>query len=175
MENIRPIKSDADYEWAIAEITRYFENEPEPGSSDGDRFDVLATLIEAYEDRYYPINAPDPIEAIQAHMEMVGIKQAVLADVIGSRSRASELLSRKRPLTIYMAYKIYRELGIPAEVLIQPYHLARDCMRTRSYASDHEGAGYTPRVKSASSKPMSKVAVSRKYRISSPRRRKTVP
>ncbi|MCA0033884.1 MULTISPECIES: transcriptional regulator [unclassified Mesorhizobium] len=62
MENIRPIRTEADYDWAIAEIGRYFENEPEVGSPDGDRFDALACLIEAYEDKYYPIESPDPID-----------------------------------------------------------------------------------------------------------------
>ncbi|QND55717.1 helix-turn-helix domain-containing protein [Mesorhizobium huakuii] len=62
MENIRPIETEADYDWAIGEITKYFENEPEVGSLDGDCFDVLATLIEAYEDKHYPIEAPDPVD-----------------------------------------------------------------------------------------------------------------
>lgn len=126
MENIRPIKTDADYDWAISEITKYFENEPEVGSPDGDRFDVLATLIEAYEDKRYPIEAPDPVEAIQAYMEMADLKQTGLAEVIGSRSRASEVLNRIRPLTMDMAFKIHQHWHIPAEVLIQPYHLAKD-------------------------------------------------
>lgn len=124
MDNIRPIKTEEDYNWAIAEITRYFENEPEPGSPDGNRFDVLATLIEAYEDKHYPIKAPDPVAAISAHMEMAGLKQTMLADVIGSRSRASEVLNRKRPLSLDMILKLNREWHIPAEILIQPYHLA---------------------------------------------------
>ena len=87
MENIRPIKTEADYDWAIAEITRYFENEPEVGSADGDRFDVLATLIEAYEDKHYPIEAPDPVEAIRSHMELFKLSRKALADVIGSSPR----------------------------------------------------------------------------------------
>jgi HTH-type transcriptional regulator/antitoxin HigA len=124
MKNIRPIKTEADYEWAIAEIARYFENEPEPGSPDGDRFDVLATLIEAYEDEHYPIQAPDPVTAIKAHMEMAGFRQAALAELFGSRSRASEVLSGKRALTLDMIHRLHKEWRIPAEILIQPYHLA---------------------------------------------------
>lgn len=62
VENIRPIETEADYDWAIGEITKYFENEPEVGSLDGDRFDILATLIEAYEDKHSPIEAPDPVD-----------------------------------------------------------------------------------------------------------------
>lgn len=88
MENIRPIKTEADYDWAIAEITRYFENEPEPGSADGDRFDVLATLIEAYEDKHYPIEAPDPVEAIRSHMVLFNLSRKALADVISGHRLA---------------------------------------------------------------------------------------
>lgn len=131
MENIRPIKTDADYEWAIAEITPYFETEPEVGSADGNRFEVLATLIEAYEDKHYPIVAPDPVQAIHGHMEMAGLKQSNLAEVLGSRSRASEILSKKRQLTMEMAHKLYEQWHMPAGVLIQPYHLAKDGVRPR--------------------------------------------
>ena len=132
MDNIRPIRNEADYEWAIAEITRYFENEPEVGSPDGDRFDVLATLIASYEDKHYPISASDPVEAIVAHMEMAGLKQSTLAEVLGSRSRASEILRRKRPLTMEMAHKLHKEWHIPAEALLQPYHLVDTASAGRS-------------------------------------------
>jgi HTH-type transcriptional regulator/antitoxin HigA len=132
MENIRPIKTEADYDWAIAEITRYFENEPEVGSADGDRFDVLATLIEAYEDRHYPIEAPDPVEAIRSHMELFNLSRKALADVIGSSPRATEVLNRKRALTMDMVFRLNREWHIPAEVLVQPYHLAKDRERKRA-------------------------------------------
>jgi len=123
MENIRPIRTEGDYRWAIAEITRYFENEPEVGSPDGDRFDVLADLIEAYENKHYPIEPLDPVETIKAHMEMASLKQPALAAILGSRARASEILNRKRPLTLDMILKINREWRIPADVLIQPYHI----------------------------------------------------
>lgn len=132
MENIRPIKTEADYDWAIAEITRYFENEPEVGSADGDRFDVLATLIEAYEDKHYPIEAPDPVEAIRSHMELFNLSRKALADVIGSSPRATEVLNRKRALTMDMVFKLNREWHIPAEVLVKPYHLAKDRERKRA-------------------------------------------
>jgi len=132
MENIRPIKTEADYDWAIAEITKYFENEPEVGSADGDRFDVLATLIEAYEDKHYPIEAPDPVEAIRSHMELFNLPRKALADVIGSSPRATEVLSRKRALTMEMVFKLNKEWHIPAEVLVRPYHLARDKERKRA-------------------------------------------
>ncbi|MBZ9743429.1 MULTISPECIES: type II toxin-antitoxin system HigA family antitoxin [unclassified Mesorhizobium] len=126
MENIRPIKTEADYDWAIAEITKYFENEPEVGSLDGDRFDVLATLIEAYEDKHYPIQAPDPVEAIHSHMQLFNLSRKALAEVIGSSPRATEVLNRKRALTLDMIFKLNKEWNIPAEILVRPYHLAKD-------------------------------------------------
>lgn len=126
MMDIRPIRTEADYEWALAEIARYFENEPEIGSPEGDRFDVLATLIEAYEDEHYPIAAPDPVDAIQSHMELFGLSQKKLAEVFGSSSRASEVLNRKRALTLDMVFKLNKEWRIPADILVQPYHLAKD-------------------------------------------------
>jgi HTH-type transcriptional regulator/antitoxin HigA len=132
MENIRPIKTEADYDWAIAEITRYFESEPEVGTPDGDRFDVLATLIEAYEDEHYPIEAPDPVEAIRSHMELFNLSRKALAEVIGSSPRATEVLNRKRALTLDMVFKLNKEWNIPAEVLVQPYHLANDRERKRA-------------------------------------------
>ena len=123
MDNIRPIRTDEDYDWAISEITKYFEKQPEPGTPDGDRFDVLATLIEAFENAYHPIQELDPVDAIAAHMEMNGLKQRTLAEVLGSSSRASEILKRKRPLTVEMIHKIASQWGIPADLLVRPYHL----------------------------------------------------
>lgn len=124
MENIRPIRNDDDLQWAIAEVAKYFENEPEAGSEDAARFDVLSTLIEAYEDKYYPIGAPDPVSAIVSHMEMRGLKQRDLANLLGSASRASEILHRKRMLNIDMIQRLHSQWRIPAETLVQPYHLA---------------------------------------------------
>jgi HTH-type transcriptional regulator/antitoxin HigA len=106
MDDIRPIRTEADYEWALAEIARYFDDQPEPGSPEADRFDVLATLIEAYENRHYPISTPDPVAAIAGHMEMRGLDQSDLAKVLGSRSRASEVLNRKRHLTLDMVHRL---------------------------------------------------------------------
>lgn len=123
MENIRPIRTEEDYDWALAEIAPYFENQPDQGTSEADRFDVLASLIEAYENRCWPVEAPDPVEAIRHILDLRGEKQARLAQIIGSRSRASEIMNRHRPLTLTMIQKIAAELPIPAEVLIQPYHL----------------------------------------------------
>lgn len=124
MIDVRPLRNEDDYDWALAEIARYFDDQPEVGSADGDRFEVLATLIEAYEDRHYPISAPDPVTAIKAHMEMKGLPRSALAEVLGSAPRASEILNRRRALTMDMVVKLHDAWHIPAEILIRPYHLA---------------------------------------------------
>jgi HTH-type transcriptional regulator/antitoxin HigA len=124
--NIRPIRSEADYDWALKEIERYFEREPRRGTPEADRFDVLAALLEAYEGKYWPIDPPDAVEAIRFRMEQSGLRQADLARLIGSRSRASEILRRKRPLTLEQAWKLHREWQIPAESLLQPVRAAGD-------------------------------------------------
>ena len=121
--DIRPIKTEADYNWALAEVERYFDAEPKPGSPDSQRFDVLASLIEHYESRVWPIDLPDPVEAIRYRMEQGSLTQADLAEVLGSRPRASEVLGRHRALTKEQAFKLHRAWHIPAEVLIQPYHV----------------------------------------------------
>lgn len=123
MMDIRPIRNEADYDWALSEIAVYFENEPAPGTPGADRFDVLAALIDAYEAIHWRIEAPDPVDAILQRMEQAGYSQADLARLIGSRSRASEILHRRRALTMPIAHKLHREWHIPAEILIQPYHL----------------------------------------------------
>jgi HTH-type transcriptional regulator/antitoxin HigA len=122
MKNIRPLRTEEDYEWALAEIERYFDKEPEPGTPEADRFDVLTALIGDYESKYWPIEAPDPIAAIRTVMEARSLTQNDLANVIGSAPRASEVLRRKRPLTMKMAHQIHEAWHIPAELLIRPYH-----------------------------------------------------
>ncbi|NKX40349.1 XRE family transcriptional regulator [Rhodobacteraceae bacterium R_SAG2] len=121
--DIRPIRTKEDHEWALAEITKYFDNQPEIGSLDADRFDVLADLIEAYEDRHFHIEEMEPIDLLKAHMEATGRTQADLAALLGSRPRASEVLNRKRALTVDMIHKLSSEWHIPAECLVRPYHL----------------------------------------------------
>lgn len=118
---IRPIRNETDYEAALEEIERYFEHEPASGTPEADRFDILAILIGAYEREHWPIDPPEPIEAIQCYMEQRGYTQSDLADLLGSRSRASEILNRRRPLTMEMAWKLHREWGLPAESLIRPH------------------------------------------------------
>ncbi|MBO1026735.1 type II toxin-antitoxin system HigA family antitoxin [Ochrobactrum sp. SD129] len=124
MDNIRAIRNDDDLAWAIAEVSQYFDNPPSPLSSEGMRFDVLSELIEAYEDKHYPIEAPEPVELIKTHMELTGRNQSDLATLLGSRSRASEVLNKKRALTVEMIHRLHKEWGIPADCLVEPYHLA---------------------------------------------------
>lgn len=121
--DIRPIRAEEDYDWALAEIEQYFSEVPEQGTPEADRFDVLAELIEAYENRHWVIEPADPIETIRYRMETLGLEQSDLAQLIGSRSRASEILNRKRPLTLAMIQRLHNQWGIPADALIVPYHL----------------------------------------------------
>lgn len=123
MDNIRPIRTEDDLTWALAEIEPYFVNPPVPGTAEADRFDVLSDLIEAYENRHHPISAPDPIEALKQFMEDADKSTAELAQVLGSRPRASEILSKKRRLSLEMIRKINAAWRVPAETLIAPYHL----------------------------------------------------
>jgi HTH-type transcriptional regulator / antitoxin HigA len=119
--DIRPVRSEADYDWALAEIEPYFLNQPSPGSHEADRFDILSALIEVYENQQWPVEAPDPVAAIEHWMALYGYSQADLVNVIGSRSRASEILRRKRALTMTMANALHAQWGMPASILIQPY------------------------------------------------------
>lgn len=119
--NIKPVKTTADYEAALKEIERLFD--ADPGTPQGDRLEVLTTLVEAYEDKHYAIPAPDPIEAIQYFMESRDLSRRDLEPYLGSRARVSEILNRKRPLSLEMIRELNKGLGIPAEVLIKPYRL----------------------------------------------------
>ena len=118
--DIRPLRTEADYDWALSEISVYFRHEPEPGTPQADRFDVLASLIANYERTHWPIEPPDPGSAIRARMDQAGYSQADLARLLGSRSRASEILSGRRGLTMEQARKLHDAWHIPAEALIQP-------------------------------------------------------
>jgi len=120
---IQPIKKEKDYHATLREIESLLQ--AAPGTAEVDRLDVLTTLVEAYEDRHFRIPLPDPIEAIIYHMESRGLTRSDLEPYIGSRSRVSEILNRKRALTIDMIRKLHGGLGIPAEVLIQPYSLVK--------------------------------------------------
>jgi HTH-type transcriptional regulator/antitoxin HigA len=117
--DIRPIRSEADHRSALAEIERLWD--APAGSAEADRLDVLAMLVEKFEERAFPIAEGDPIDAIRAHIELTGRARSELGELFGSRSRASEVLNRKRPLTVEMIHRLNRSWGIPAEVLIRPY------------------------------------------------------
>ncbi len=116
---IRPIRTETDYQAALTEIEVLFD--APPNTPEYDRLDILSTLVEAYEKVHYPIEAPDPIEAILYYMDTRGLSRRDLESCLGSRARVSEVLSRKRSLTLEMIRKLNQDLGIPAEVLIQPY------------------------------------------------------
>ena len=117
--DVRPLKTEADYDWALTEIEQYFVAEPAPGTPEADRFDVLSALIAAYEQLHWPIEPSDPITAIRARMEQAGYSQADLAALLGSRSRASEILAGRRNLTVEQIRRLNEAWNIPAEALIQ--------------------------------------------------------
>src|SRR5512143_3683034 len=109
--DIKPIRIEQDYEIALAEIEKLWGSEP--GTPEGDRFEVLFTLVEAYEDQHYEILPPDPIEAIKYAMEIRGLERRDLEPYIGSSGRVSEVLSYKRPLTLRMIRRLHSGLDIP--------------------------------------------------------------
>ncbi|HOW80852.1 MAG TPA: transcriptional regulator [Azonexus sp.] len=117
---IRPIRTEEDYKQSLREVSAYFDNEPQPGSPDGDRFEILLTLVAAYESKHYPVELPDPVEAIKFRMEQAGLTAKDLVPAIGQLNRVYEILNRKRPLTLKMIWNLHEKLGIPAESLIRP-------------------------------------------------------
>lgn len=118
--NIRPIHTDQDYRAALKSVSPLFDNEPQPGTPEGDYFDVMITLIQAYEARQFPLDLPNPIEAIKFRMEQSGLSAADLAPAIGRTNRVYEVLNGKRALTLPMIWKLHQLFGIPAESLIKP-------------------------------------------------------
>ena len=117
-DDVRPIRTKRDYETALKEAERLWG--AKVGTRDGDRLDVLATLIDAYESEHYPMDPPDPIEAIKFRMEQRGLTRKDLEEIIGTRTRIAEVLNRKRGLSIAMIRRLHEHLGISAEVLIRP-------------------------------------------------------
>jgi len=115
---VRPIRTKRDYEAALKEVERLWG--AKSGTRDGDRLDVLATLIDAYEAEHYPMEPPDPIEAIKFRMEQQGLTRRDLEEIIGTRTRIAEVLNRKRGLSVGMIRRLHERLGISAEVLIRP-------------------------------------------------------
>ena len=113
---IKPIKTERDYQKALKEIRRLWDTRP--NTPKGDRLEVLVTLVEAYEQKHYMVEPPDPIEAIKFRMEQLGLKSSDLAKILGGRSRVSEILNRKRKLTVDMMRSLRKRLDIPDESLL---------------------------------------------------------
>jgi HTH-type transcriptional regulator / antitoxin HigA len=118
---IKPIKTKSDYQKALTRLEVIFE--AKPGSSEGDELEVLSILVDNYEKEKFPIGFPDPIEAIKFRMEQLGYNQNDLAKVVGLKSRASEILNKKRKLNLEMIRSLHKQLDIPTEVLIQNYRV----------------------------------------------------
>src|SRR6266849_4666726 len=118
MAELKPIRNEADYEAALAEIEHLWG--AKLGTQKGDRLDVLATLIDAYESKHHSIDPPDPIEAIKFRMEQQGLSRKDLEGILGTRTRVAEVLNRRRGLSINMIRRLHDKLGISAEVLIRP-------------------------------------------------------
>lgn len=117
--NIKPIKTEQDYQMALQRLEEIFD--AKTNSKEGDELEILSILIEKYESKNFPIDMPDPIEAIKFRMDQLGMKQKDLAEAVGFNSRVSEILSKKRKLTIEMVRNLSEKLRIPTEVLIQKY------------------------------------------------------
>jgi HTH-type transcriptional regulator / antitoxin HigA len=118
MSELKPIRTEADYKLAMAEMKRLWG--AEDGTLESDRLDVLATLIDVYEAEHFPIDPPDPIEAIRFRMEQQGITRKDLEPLIGTRARVAEVMNRKRSLSIEMIRRLHESLGISADILIRP-------------------------------------------------------
>ena len=137
---LKPIKTDADHEAALIEIERLWD--AEEGTPDGDRLEILTTLVEAYEETHFPMDMPDPIDAIKFRLEQQGEDKKALIGIIGNRTRVYEVLRGDRPLSLAMIRQLNERLKIPAEILIRP-------VRARKRNSNP-----TPRNTSASNIPM---------------------
>ena len=121
--HLKPIKTDADHEAALLEIERLWD--AKEGTANGDRLDILITLVEAYEEAHFPMDLPDPIEAIKFRLEQQGAEKKVLIGIIGNRTRVYEVLRRDRALSLTMIRQLNRHLKIPAEVLIRPIRIRK--------------------------------------------------
>jgi HTH-type transcriptional regulator/antitoxin HigA len=117
--NLKPIKTKKDYQQALDRLELIFD--AKKGTEEGDELEILGILIDQYENEHFPIDLPDPIEAIKFRMEQLGYTQTDLAKVVGLKSRASEILSRKRKLSLDMIRQLHDKLNIPTDVLIQVY------------------------------------------------------
>jgi HTH-type transcriptional regulator/antitoxin HigA len=118
---LKPIKNEAQYEAALERIYELMQLDLAPGSEGGDELEILSLLTKEYENAHYPVPKPHPLEAIKFRLDQLGLSEAELSRILGSRSRKSEILSGERKLSLEMIRKLNRELKIPAEVLIQAY------------------------------------------------------
>lgn len=121
--NIKPIKTDADYKEALKRLEVIFD--AAVGTPESDEADILGLIIDEYEKKHYPIEAPDPIEAIKIRMEDMHLKQVDLIDAIGGKSRVSEILNRKRKLTVEMIRNLHQRLNLSPKLLINDYQLTK--------------------------------------------------
>ena len=121
--NIKPIKSEFDYKTALKRLEEIFDSPV--GTIESDEADILGLMIDAFEKKHYPIEAPDPIEAIKIRMEVMHLKQVDLIDVIGGKSRVSEILNRRRKLTVEMIRNLTKRLNLSPSALITDYQLSR--------------------------------------------------
>jgi len=122
---IRPLRTEADYKAALEAVAPYFDLEPEPGSLEGDRFELLLMVIEAYEAKHHAIDTPDPVEAIKFRMEQAGLTPKDLCPMIGQVNRVYEVLNHTRALTLPMIRRLNVSLGIPADALIGEQRIRR--------------------------------------------------
>jgi HTH-type transcriptional regulator/antitoxin HigA len=128
---IKPIRSEADYQTALKEIEKLMESQP--GTPEGDRMDVLVTLVEAYEAKHFPIPEPDdPVQVLEYYMESRGLSRSDLVAYLGSKERVSEVLNRKRGLSLEMIRRLHSGLGIPADLIMG---------KSTSHSSLHAGSG----------------------------------
>lgn len=122
---LKPIRTEHDYSAALSEVSAFFDKEPEPGTAEGDRFEILLMLIENYEQKHHAIEAPDPIEAIKFRMEQSGLTPKDLTPMLGKLNRVYEILNYKRPLTLAMIRRLHVDLRIPAASLINQKALTK--------------------------------------------------
>jgi HTH-type transcriptional regulator / antitoxin HigA len=143
---IRPIRTPADHDWALREIERLWG--AAPGSEEEDLLDILTTLVEAYEEKQYPMDRPDPVEAIKFRMDQESLTRSDLEPILGTRARVAEVLNHRRPLSISMIRRLHDRLRIPAEVLIRETRPKRRVAgkKLSRRAGKHERRG--PRVRS---------------------------
>jgi HTH-type transcriptional regulator/antitoxin HigA len=129
---LKPIRTEKDYKNSMKLIDLLWDSKP--NTPNYDRLDILITLVEVYEEKYYPIDLPDPIESIKYKMNELGLKRIDLGKFLGGRSRASEILEKKRKLSINMIRKLNQELNIPTEILIKDYKLKSKNLKVKSAA-----------------------------------------